>query len=74
MAAISNSRELLESTLTSLDDWADITPASEPTPRFNAALAYVQGHNKSIIFGGNLINIGSGGADDATIEYVGPRP
>ena len=58
----------------SLDDWADITPASEPTPRFNAALAYVQGHNKSIIFGGNLINIGSGGADDATIEYVGPRP
>lgn len=56
------------------DAWTELTPASEPTPRFNAALAYVEGTNKSILFGGNLINIGTAGADDATIEYVGPRP
>jgi hypothetical protein len=56
------------------DDWADITPASEPTPRFAHAMAYIEGTNKSLVFGGNFVNIGTGGATDEMIEYVGPRP
>ncbi len=57
-----------------MDDWADITPASEPTPRFQAAIAAIEGTNKSIIFGGNFVNIGPAGATDQTLEYVGPLP
>ena len=58
----------------SLDDWSDITPASEPTPRFDPAMAHIEGTNTSIILGGNLIDIGSGGANGDSIEHVGPRP
>ncbi len=56
------------------DDWADLAPPTEPTPRFNHSLAYVEGRNKAIIFGGNFINIGAGGAVDEIWEYVGMRP
>ncbi len=57
-----------------LDDWTNLLPLTEPAPRFSYAMAYVEGANKSIIFGGNLLNAGPGGAVGETWEYVGPQP
>jgi len=56
------------------DDWADLAPPSEPTPRFSHSMAYVEGTNKAIIFGGLTANIGPNSALAETWEYVGPRP
>jgi hypothetical protein len=54
--------------------WTTITPPGEPSPRFNYAMAPVQGANKAILFGGLLQNTGVGTAQGQTWEYVGIRP
>lgn len=53
------------------DAWSEITPDTEPAPRFSHRMVYV-GEHKAIIFGGLLLNIGPGSAVAETWEYVGP--
>ncbi|HWB74935.1 MAG TPA: kelch repeat-containing protein [Nannocystaceae bacterium] len=52
-------------------NWADITPPGEPSPRFNYAMTGVGNGDKTIIFGGLLVNTGFGTALAETWEYVG---
>jgi len=54
--------------------WITITPPGEPSPRFNYAMAAVNGANKAILFGGLLQNTGVGTAQGQTWEYVGFQP
>lgn len=53
------------------DAWSDVTPKSEPAPRFAHRMVFVGG-DKAILFGGLLVNVGPGSAVDETWEYVGP--
>ena len=54
------------------DTWAEITPKSEPAPRFSHRMVPV-GEHKAIIFGGLLLNAGPASAMAETWEYVGPE-
>jgi len=53
------------------DAWSDISPMTQPVPRFSHTMEAV-GPDKAIIFGGLLMNANNESATAQTWEYVGP--